>query len=49
MKKFAFSLLVITAFFLPQSVRTQESTRWDERARNVTITRDDWGIAHIHG
>jgi acyl-homoserine lactone acylase PvdQ len=23
--------------------------RWKAQARNVVITRDDWGIAHIHG
>src|SRR5689334_18168228 len=23
--------------------------RWEQQARNVTITRDDWGIAHVHG
>src|ERR1044071_6841451 len=23
--------------------------RWAQRARNVTIIRDDWGIAHVHG
>jgi acyl-homoserine-lactone acylase len=23
--------------------------RWKHEASNVTITRDDWGIAHIHG
>src|SRR5215467_2196390 len=22
---------------------------WKRQAQNVTITRDDWGIAHIHG
>ena len=49
MKKFAFSLFVITAFLVPQTVQTQEANRWDAHARNVTITRDDWGIAHIHG
>src|SRR5678815_982097 len=26
-----------------------ELSRWEEQAKNVTITRDDWGIAHIHG
>jgi acyl-homoserine-lactone acylase len=26
-----------------------ESARWQQRARNVTIIRDDWGIAHVHG
>jgi len=29
--------------------RTIEVARWEQQARNVTITRDDWGIAHIHG
>ena len=23
--------------------------RWEARARAVTIVRDDWGIAHVHG
>src|SRR5215470_7801110 len=23
--------------------------RWEQRARNITITRDDWGIAHVYG
>src|SRR5476649_1102998 len=37
------------------SVRTgataqpQDRARWDAQARNVTIVRDDWGIAHVHG
>src|SRR5271165_2080306 len=26
-----------------------EIARCEQKARNVTITRDDWGIAHIHG
>jgi acyl-homoserine-lactone acylase len=26
-----------------------DAARWDQQAKNVTITRDDWGIAHIHG
>ena len=26
-----------------------ETARWEARARNVTITRDDWGIPHIRG
>jgi acyl-homoserine-lactone acylase len=27
----------------------KEVAAWQEQARNVTITRDDWGIPHIHG
>ena len=23
--------------------------RWEQQARNVTIVRDDWGIAHVYG
>jgi acyl-homoserine lactone acylase PvdQ len=26
-----------------------DAARWEERAAAVTITRDDWGIAHVHG
>ncbi len=26
-----------------------DAARWQREARNVTITRDDWGIAHVHG
>src|SRR5215212_7038511 len=38
-----FLLLILTAASPP------ELARWREQARNVTITRDDWGIAHVHG
>jgi acyl-homoserine lactone acylase PvdQ len=26
-----------------------EADRWDREARNVTILRDNWGVAHIYG
>jgi acyl-homoserine-lactone acylase len=26
-----------------------DAERWARQARNVTITRDDWGIAHVYG
>jgi acyl-homoserine-lactone acylase len=28
---------------------TAEAARWAQEARNTTIVRDDWGIAHIYG
>ncbi len=28
---------------------SHEFVRWEKQARNVTITRDDWGIAHVVG
>jgi acyl-homoserine-lactone acylase len=27
----------------------QEIQRWERQAQNVTIIRDDWGIAHVYG
>ncbi|MGB7212387.1 MAG: penicillin acylase family protein [Gemmatimonadales bacterium] len=48
------SLVIATGLALfawPASVRAQatDQARWAQEARNVTITRDDWGIAHVHG
>ncbi|MDE2248685.1 MAG: penicillin acylase family protein, partial [Xanthomonadaceae bacterium] len=28
---------------------TLAQARWQREAQAVTITRDDWGIAHVHG
>ncbi len=46
-----FVLLVFaaSATFAAQSPNNAEITRWEQEARNVTIVRDDWGIAHVHG
>ena len=33
----------------PTRSDAQEASRLQREARNVTIARDDWGIAHIHG
>src|SRR5689334_18773229 len=32
-----------------QAARDSESARWQREAAAITITRDDWGIAHVHG
>ncbi len=40
-------LLVLLA--LSVQAQTSEAQRWQQRAQNVTITRDNWGIAHVHG
>ncbi|PYP20306.1 MAG: acylase, partial [Gemmatimonadetes bacterium] len=37
-------LLVVVLAQQPQDV-----TRWERQAQNVTIIRDDWGIAHVYG
>src|SRR5712692_1142564 len=51
MKKLILGFAVAVAFaFVPHaSAQIQELQRWDQQARNVTIIRDDWGIAHISG
>jgi acyl-homoserine-lactone acylase len=33
----------------PISSSAQELARWQREAANVTIIRDDWGIAHVYG
>jgi acyl-homoserine-lactone acylase len=35
--------------FLLTAASPPELARWKEEAARVTITRDDWGIAHVHG
>ncbi|MEO6864450.1 MAG: penicillin acylase family protein [Gemmatimonadaceae bacterium] len=49
MKKLAFFLSVLASSFVPQLLGAQDVARWQKEARNATITRDDWGIAHVHG
>jgi acyl-homoserine-lactone acylase len=33
----------------PAAAAAPEQARWQRQAQAVTITRDDWGIAHVHG
>src|SRR3954467_2490049 len=33
----------------PPPIANAERTRWQQEAAAVTIVRDDWGIAHVHG
>src|SRR4051794_27341295 len=35
--------------FLLTAASRPELARWRAEAQRVTITRDDWGIAHVHG
>ena len=32
-----------------QTANVPEAARWEQEARDVTIMRDDWGIAHVYG
>src|ERR1700681_815308 len=43
------TILLFTAASCCSAFQNSEASRWEKEAKNVTITRDDWGIAHIHG
>ncbi len=50
MKRLVILLLVAVVAAPPLTGQTpDELARWQATAARVTITRDDWGIAHVHG
>src|SRR5690242_3420309 len=49
MRKFFVAIALICGVLFTISQAQNETARWQQRVRNVTITRDDWGIAHVHG
>jgi acyl-homoserine-lactone acylase len=40
---------LLPVLFLLTAASPPEPGRWKAQASRVTITRDDWGIAHVHG
>lgn len=48
MKRLLSVLLFLLAAAVP-SLADSEASRWARHTKAVTITRDDWGIAHVHG
>jgi acyl-homoserine-lactone acylase len=48
MKYLALLLALVLAPAIRQS-RNGDMERWRQQAQNVTIVRDDWGIAHVRG
>ncbi|HYW42927.1 MAG TPA: acylase [Bryobacteraceae bacterium] len=48
-KKLVLVLLAASASFAFQAAQNPEAARWKQEARNVTIIRDDWGVAHVYG
>ena len=48
MRKYAL-ILAVCAASCGQPASNPETQAWQRQAQNVTIIRDDWGIAHIHG
>ena len=51
MKKlvFVFAVAAFAGVASAQQASTQDIARWEKQAKGITITRDDWGIAHIRG
>jgi acyl-homoserine lactone acylase PvdQ len=49
LNKLLFALVVASVPFAFAAPKDQETSRWEQEARNVTIIRDDWGIAHVYG
>ncbi|HEX4595505.1 MAG TPA: acylase [Bryobacteraceae bacterium] len=47
--KLVLVLATASASFAFAPAKGPESARWDQEARNVTVIRDDWGIAHVYG
>jgi len=47
--KLVLILAAASASLIFPATRDTEAARWKQEARNVTIIRDDWGIAHIYG
>ena len=41
--------LLASATPSPPAASSADIARWQRQAAAVTITRDDWGIAHVHG
>jgi acyl-homoserine-lactone acylase len=49
MKKLVFTLSIVCAACAPNLAANTELAEWQQQAQNVTIIRDDWGIAHVYG
>ena len=48
-KQLVLLVTVASAALAFQGNSTAEAARWQQHAANVTIVRDDWGIAHVFG
>jgi acyl-homoserine-lactone acylase len=49
MKKSVLFLAVFSACFVSQGATRPDMARWEQEARDITIIRDNWGIAHVYG
>lgn len=49
MKEIILIFAVACVSFAVTRTQNPEVARWEQQARNVTIIRDNWGIAHVYG
>jgi acyl-homoserine lactone acylase PvdQ len=49
LRSLVFFVAAAAAVAAPQAPSSQDTARWKREAANVTIVRDDWGIAHVYG
>ncbi len=51
MKKLVLIFILASAWatIASQRAKDPEAARWEHEAQNVTVIRDDWGIAHVYG
>ena len=48
-RRLALIVVAASACLALQAAGDPDAARWQKQARNVTIIRDDWGIAHVYG
>ena len=49
MRKLVLLLALTCVSGVPQAASDTDVTSWEKQAQRITITRDDWGIAHVTG
>jgi len=49
MKKLMLGFALLSASCATQPTAQTETAGWERQAQNITIIRDNWGIAHVYG
>jgi acyl-homoserine lactone acylase PvdQ len=49
MNRLKLSLAIAGLAAASHTAAAQDAARWERQAQGITIVRDDWGIAHVHG
>src|ERR1017187_4019801 len=49
MKKLILLFAAVSVSLAFQGDQNADFARWKQRAKKITIIRDDWGIAHVYG